>query len=251
MTAFKFYASLTALFFLSLITSLIFSFSGVFTVITVITHIVLGFLLMVDMFDEKGNELFELHKEGGLSLWKIWGTIILIYLFLGSFILGKTVYSNGKDIYNTSINYQNEYTQLCQEKQGFYDNLWKSYYQKTQITNMNKETFLQVTKLIMDGRSDGKNMSWKWVQENQQIPYSEFTQFYSDLSVFIETRRDGYLAIEKKCQELAKKNNVMLDTFPNNLFNKYLNLPHIKFEYGFLSDKTEKVFVTKKENLDE
>ena len=249
MNAFKFYSSLMVLAILSLFSVFVLPYSKGATAIIIIIHTLIIIGLIIDISEDE--DFYDFYQDGKLSLWKIWGTMALIYLFISFVYIGKTVYSNSKSIYNTSINYRNEYVQLCQEKQGFYDNLWKSYYQKTQISDMNKETFLQVTKLIMDGRSDGKNVSWKWVRENQQIPYSEFTQFYSDLSVFIETRRDEYLAIEKKCQELAKKNNVMLDTFPNNLYNRYLKLEHIKFEYGFLSDKTEKVFISKKENLDE
>lgn len=248
MSQFKFYTSIILMFLFTLSLTFLYPFADFIKVILVLLELVAGIVLLVDIVEYQ--RLFALQKEGKFSIVKSWLTVIMVFILCGIFFGGKTMYTDSKEIYNTSIDYQNEYTKLCQEKQGFYDNLWKSYYQKTQITNMNKETFLQVTKMIMDGRSDGQNVSWKWVQENQQIPYSEFTKFYSDLSVFIETRRDSYLEIEKKCQELAKKNNVMLDTFPNNIYNRYLDCPHIKFEYGFLSDKTEQVFKTKKENLD-
>lgn len=28
-------------------------------------------------------------------------------------------------------------------------------------------------------RKDGENVTWKWVQENQQIPFEEFTILYT------------------------------------------------------------------------
>ena len=47
----------------------------------------------------------------------------------------------------------------------------------------------------------------------------------------------------------AKRNNTLLDTMPNVIYNKVLGVEHIKYEAGFTSDHTQKVFKTKKENL--
>jgi len=173
------------------------------------------------------------------------GIVILLYSFGGL----KTTFKDCKTIYNTSKLYHNSYTQKVQEKEGFYDKLWKTYLQKEKITNVNKETFIQVTKVIMENRKDGSQLTWKWIQENQQIPYEEFTKFYSDLSNFITSQREGYFNIEKECQIIANKNNTLLDTFPNNMYNKFLKCERIKFEYGFTSDSTQTVFKTKKENV--
>lgn len=177
----------------------------------------------------------------------MWVGIIIIALFL----YGKIkVLSNGMIfVYNTSKLYLNSYQQKVEEKVGFYDKLWKTYLQKEKITNINKETFLVVTKMIMENRKDGLTVTWKWLQENQQIPYNEFVKFYADLSDFITSQREGYFKIEKECQLIANMNNTLLDTFPNNLYNKILGCERINFEYGFTSDSTLTVFKTKKENL--
>ena len=114
---------------------------------------------------------------------------------------------------------------------------------------MDKETFIEVTKLIMENRKDGQNLTWKWLQENQQIPYDQFTQFYADLSDFVASQREGYFGIEKQCQIIANQNNTLLDTFPNNLYNKMLKIEKIKFEYGVLTDRTREAFRTKAEKL--
>jgi len=158
-------------------------------------------------------------------------------------------YSSAKFIYNKSVIYHNTYNQKVEEKLGFYDKLWKTYLQKEKITNLNKETFIQVTSLIMENRKDGSNLAWKWVHENQNIPYEEFTVFYRDLSTFIESQREQYFNIEKECQKIANQNNTLLDTLPNNLYNKVIDCKHIKFEYGFLSDSTNSVFKSKVENI--
>lgn len=167
--------------------------------------------------------------------------LALIYLLF-------PLYNKSVTVYNTSKIYQNSYNQKTNQRLGFYDKLWKTYLQKEKITNLNKETFLEVTKLIMENRKDGANVSWKFISENQNIPYQEFTHFYKDLSIFIETQREDYYKLEVACQEVATANNLLLDTFPNNIINKVLRVPNIKFNYGLLSDSTNKVFKEKKEN---
>ena len=177
----------------------------------------------------------------------IYASLILFLIFI--YIALKSSFFDITKMFNTSKIYHNTYIQKVQEKQGFYDKLWKTYLQKEKITNVNRETFIEVSKIIMENRRDGQKVTWKWLQENQQISYSEFTKFYSDLSTFIESQRDAYFSIEKVCQEIANKNNTMLDTFPNNIYNRLLQCKRIDFEYGFLSDSTNKVFTNKKENL--
>jgi len=178
-------------------------------------------------------------------IWWIVAIVAAFYLF--GFL--KSIVIDCKNVYNKSKMYHNTYTQKVEEKKGFYDKLWKTYLQKEKITNVNKETFIQVTKIIMENRKDGEKVTWKWIQENQQIPYDEFTKFYADLSNFITSQREGYFNIEKECQVLANQNNTLLDTFPNNFYNKILKCERIKFEYGITSDSTENVFTKKKENL--
>jgi len=152
-------------------------------------------------------------------------------------------------MFNTSKIYHNTYQQKVEEKLGFYDKLWKTYQTKAEITKMNQDMFLQVTKIIMANVADGENLSWKWVSRYPDIDYNQFSEFYADLSAYIAKQREGYFSIEKACQLIANQNNTMLDTFPNNIYNRMLKLDRIKFEYGFLSDSTNNVFARKIENL--
>ena len=200
-----------------------------------------------EYYDKKSESSEGCNKSWNIKKMFLWGVFIIsmIYLFTGLY----NIYNDTVNLYNTSKKYQNKYTQKVDEKKGFYDKLWKTYLQKDKITNVYKETFIEVTKIIMENRRDGKDVTWKWIQENQNIPYEEFTKFYADLSNFITEQREGYFNIEKECQLIANQNNTLLDTFPNNLYNKILNCQRIKFEYGFTSDSTETVFKTKKENI--
>lgn len=154
-----------------------------------------------------------------------------------------------KSVYNQSVSLHYQYEQKSQEKPGFYDKMWKTYEQKTQLLNMNKETFIEVAHIVMDARKDGEHVAWKWANENQPVPFEQFSKFYENLSQYIENQRNGYFEIEKQCQQIAMENNILLTKFPNNLYNIFLGQPIINYKYGLLSDITYDVFNSGIENL--
>ena len=189
-------------------------------------------------------KLFKM-KKNKIILWSI-----IVLSILGLYKAIKPSISDSILIYNKSVQYKNLYKQKSDEKMGFYDKLWKVYLQKNQIAELNKDAFIEVTKIIMQGRADGDKVAWKWVQENQQIPYDQFTKFYADLSEFVFSQREAYFNIEKECMNIANQNNTMLDTFPNNIYNKVLKCEKINFKYSFTSKKTKEVFSSEEENIE-
>lgn len=206
------------------------------------------YLILVMKKSLNQNLDFEFDEESEVKSSYFWQIVFIFLISIG--IITHGFWISSITMYNTSIEYQNRYTQISQEKEAYFDNMWKSEFLKDRIVERNKSTFLEVTKLLMDGRHDGDKLAWKWVQENQPVPYSEFTKFYSDLSAFIESQRAGYLELEKQSQEVSRANNTMLDTFPNNVYNKVLRIKHIEYQPGFSSTKTKQVFNTKIEDLE-
>jgi hypothetical protein len=176
---------------------------------------------------------------GSLIFW-----IVMIIIVYNGIIFGGKL----SNLYNRSIVYNKEYSKATQALDGYYDNMWKTYATKEKLTFLSKDAFIQVTSIIFDGRKDGASVAWKWVHENQQVPYDQFLSFYKDLSNYAEQKRDGYYALEVNRQQIAAAHNMLIDTFPNNYYNKVLNRPHIDYKYGMLSDSTVKVFATGKEN---
>lgn len=195
-----------------------------------------------DFEDDDPNDKSSILSDFKFSIWKVASLAVVILLIVQ---LGK-FYSGSKVMYNKSVIYHNDYTQTVQEKQGFYENLYNSYNEQKMISGLGKDGFIELSKIIMENRKDGNKVAWKWVQETQQIPFSEFTQFYTNLSEFIATKRDDYLEIEKRCQKIANQNNTLLDTFPNIIYNKVINCKRIEFEYGFAGEKQTEIFTLKK-----
>lgn len=230
---------LTPLLFMLLIN--IFNLSEGWTYSLSFAYVILSILTAVMAFNtqELNDETF----PPVLNKFRLWMITAIVSLFL---INTSTKVGT---FHNESLSIKRQYEQKCQSREGFYDKLWKTYTQKENILNLNKETFVEVSKMIMENRKDGANLTWKWTQEVSQIPFSEFTKFYSDLSTFIESQREAYYALEVECQVLAAKYNLYVDVFPNNAYNLVLNKKHIDYKYGFTSDSTKKVFKTGMENL--
>ena len=134
------------------------------------------------------------------------------------------------------------YNKKVQEQITNYDGYYLAFTEKQQNADVSKEVFLKVTGIIMENRKDGEGVAWKWLQENQQIPYHEFTYFYKELSSFISARYADNMKIERDKQDLARQHNTLLVTFPNTLYNRFLNIQPLKYKFGYVSEATRHKF---------
>lgn len=134
-----------------------------------------------------------------------------------------------KSIYNTNVEYSNSYVQTSQKITSMFDYYYTTKTEKTEILSMNREDFFAITKLIFDARKDGEKVAWKLLFENQNVPYSEFTKFYSDLSVFVEANRSKIMELENQKQAIVKEQNSMIQVFPNNIYNWFLGIKPMEY----------------------
>lgn len=169
--------------------------------------------------------------------------IILVFLLIivsSALIsnLAAIIYYPTVELFNSAKQYSLNYDRATQEQISNYDGYYQAFMGKQTNANINKETFLIVTDIIMSNRKDGQSLSWKWVHENQQIPYHEFTNFYKDLSEFIEVRYADNMKIEREKQRIVQEHNLLLIKYPNNIINKWLNIKPLTYKHGFISDST-------------
>lgn len=140
------------------------------------------------------------------------------------------------------LSLQLSYNKINQEQVSNYDGYYLTFNDKRINANINKDAFIEVTNIIMTNRKDGQNVAWKWMQENQQIPYNEFTSFYKELSSFISERYQDNMLIEKNKQIIVKDHNLLISTYPNNLFNKILDINPLIYKAGYISNETKSKF---------
>ena len=94
----------------------------------------------------------------------------------------------------------------------------------------------------MSNRKDGQNLAWKWVKENQQIDYKEFTKFYTDLSNFTSERYKENNSLERRKQQIVKEQNVLISTFPGVIYNYFLKFDPLEYKAGFITQETKTLF---------
>ena len=169
---------------------------------------------------------------------------IVITILLIAFIYKSVdrLVSPGIELFNQTKTIELQYDAVVQQQVSNYDGYYLAFKDKQTNADVNKETFITVTNIIMSNRKDGPNVAWKWMQENQNIPYSEFTKFYAELSSFITERYADNMKIETQKQSVVQQHNTLLSTFPNNLYNKYLHIQPLKYTFGFLSQETKDKF---------
>ena len=96
---------------------------------------------------------------------------------------------------------------------------------------------------IYENKKDGSGAGLRLLVESKLIPLENYNDFYSDLTYYVESQRKGYYELEKQKQAIVASQAVLLDTFPNNLYNKLLKIKKIDYKYGLLSNKTKADFL--------
>lgn len=162
--------------------------------------------------------------------------LIVLILVVNIF---NTVYEKTTGVFNTSKELELAYKRVSQEQVSNYDGYYLAFMDKQTNASINKETFIYVTDIIMSSRKDGQSVSWKWLQENQQIPYGEFTVFYKELSSFISERYADNMRIEKEKQSIVENHNLILIKYPGNIINKVLDIKPLVYKQGYISDYTK------------
>jgi len=116
---------------------------------------------------------------------------ILVLSLIGSFV----------SFSNQEIDLRNRFTQKMEERTAFYDKMWKTLSQKSQIALKNDSSFARNVDAIMSGRKDSEGVFMKWIQEsNPNANYDQVSVLYQDLSRSVEGERDGFFIQEKMIQ---------------------------------------------------
>lgn len=166
---------------------------------------------------------------------------IAIFIFSIVFVSDKVI-TPSVELHNTTTILKNSYQQVTEQQVTNYDGYYLAFQDKFEMADINKETFLEATDIVMSNRKDGENVAWKWNQENQQIDFNTFSQFYRELSSFINERYQDNMKIEKEKQLIVSKHNTMLQTFPNNILNKFVKAEPLTYKRGYVSEEVKKKF---------
>jgi hypothetical protein len=174
--------------------------------------------------------------------------IVLGSLFGAIFLIGATLAFNYIGFSNTEIDLKNRFTQKMDERTAFYDKMWKTLSQKSEIALKNDSSFARNVDAIMAGRKDAGDVFMKWVQEtNPNANFEAVSSLYADLSRAVEGQRDGFFMQEKMLQSIVLEHSNHLQKFPGSFWNMIANRQPIEYK-PITSTRTDDVMKSGKDD---
>jgi hypothetical protein len=173
-------------------------------------------------------------------------TVILVFGIASLMFL--VLFFSGVAFSNREVDLRNSFEQKMDERTAFYDKMWKTLAQKSEIALKNDESFARNVNVIMEGRKDAGDLFMKWVQEsNPNANYEAVAALYGDLSRAVEAQRDGFFLEEKMIQDIVREHKNHLQKFPGNLWNSFFGREPLEYK-PITSDRTDEVIRSGKDN---
>lgn len=170
------------------------------------------------------------------------GITTILLIFSGIFLANYVSFSNQE------IDLKTRFTQKYDERTAFYDKMWKTLSQKSQIALRNDSSFRENVNIIMTGRKDAPQLFMKWVTEsNPNANYEEVSALYKDLSRSVEAQREGFFVEEKYLQDIVREHSNLIQKFPGSLYNSIAGRKAIEYK-PISSTITDQVIKTGKDD---
>jgi len=175
---------------------------------------------------------------------------IVKYAILG--VIGLLVFGTTLSVISTSnqeVDLRNRFKQKMDERTAFYDKMWKTISQKSQVALRNDSSFAKNVNAIMAGRKDAGDLFMKWVQEsNPNANYDAVSSLYADLSRAIEGQRDGFFMEEKMIQSIVLEHDNIMTKFPSGwILSSFMGRTRLVYK-PITSDRTDEVIKSGKDN---
>jgi hypothetical protein len=150
---------------------------------------------------------------------------------------------------NQEVDLRNRFKQKMDERTAFYDKMWKTISQKSQVALKNDSSFAQNVNAIMSGRKDAQGVFMKWVQEsNPNSNFESVSALYADLSRAIEGQRDGFFMEEKMIQSIVLEHDNIMTKFPSGwILSSFMGRTRLTYK-PITSDRTDEVIKSGKDN---
>jgi hypothetical protein len=170
-----------------------------------------------------------------------------IFAIVGLFIFGTIMGVISTS--NREVDLRNRFKQKMDERTAFYDKMWKTISQKSQVALRNDSSFAKNVNAIMSGRKDAQGIFMKWVQEsNPNANYEAVSSLYADLSRSIEGQRDGFFMEEKMIQSIVLEHDNIMSKFPSGwILTSFMGRTKLTYK-PITSDRTDGVIQSGKDN---
>lgn len=170
----------------------------------------------------------------------IGGITVIIFIVMGL---------NVMSLFNQETELRTEFEEKANERKAFYDNMYKSISQVSQVAVKNDSSFRKNVQVIMEGRKDSEGIVMKWVTEtNPNANYSEVSKLYQNLTRLIEAKRDSFFDQEKQMSSIVAVHTKLLRRFPAGwILRTFFDVEFLVYN-PISSSQTEEVFKTGKDD---
>ena len=170
---------------------------------------------------------------------------VLIGILTFLLISGISIVGKGITLYNQEISLRNQIEAKQQENTAHFDNMWKKIKQTVQVSDKYKDGLKEVLASYTSGRKkESDQLLMDWTKE--AIPSFD-SSIYKQLMNIVTASRDDFTLNQKELIDLNRQHDVLLDTFPNNIYYRVLGIEKIKITI-VTSTKTEDAFKTGKDD---
>lgn len=174
--------------------------------------------------------------------------IVKLSIIAGLVIFGFIIFGSLVGFSNDEVDLRNRFKQKMDERTAFYDKMWKTLAQKSQIALKNDSSFARSVDAIMAGRKNAPGLFMEWVQEsNPNANYDQVSELYKDLSRSVEGQRDGFFIQEKMIQGIVLEHSNLIGKFPGSFYNIFFGRKPLEYK-TITSDRTDDVIRTGKDN---
>lgn len=168
-----------------------------------------------------------------LKAWHIVVSVIVIVLIILGICAGN-LWTHRMEI----ISLENQIEAQHVSNKSNYDNMWKTFKEMTQVTELQAEQFKDVYTDLITGRNQDPELLFKMVQENNpQLG----TQVYSDLQNAIESGRKTFDNNQKRIADIIREYNTQIDRYV--ILNSFMNRQKKNSDdYIITSDRTKQAY---------
>lgn len=149
---------------------------------------------------------------------------------------------------NTEVDLRTLFNQKIDERTAYYDKMWKTISQGSQIAIRNDSSFQRIVDLQVTGQKNGEQVVFAWIkQSNPAATFGEVTKLYQELARTIDANRTEFFQEEKALQDIKREHDRLRSRFPSNIYLAILGRKALIYK-PITSDRTDNVIKTGKDN---
>lgn len=171
-------------------------------------------ILILDIANKKDENINKIRISWKKLIWIVVSILLIITVYKTS----KYSLTEGVSVFNEQKDIRNTYEQKIQERDIMMSEFMDCLKSSLNVSDKNANYFKENVQAIMENRTDGDKLMWKWVTEvNPNANFSEVSAMFKNMQVLYMEKRTVIIAINKALFELEKRDANIRTMFPSNL----------------------------------